>query len=183
MVCRFFFFFFLASFSTIGFFFWYIYSLLFSLRVINLSQILVLDLKMRSLSDQSINNRILSLFERGVHRFRGDLFLWMQYISYEKKRGNKLNVGKIYARYWIVFNTQSKTSSNKSPPPPFLHNFSELNKRGNKLFPKHILTVSHFAFIQSTCLLYYFFVIKGSATSPKECEFVDWSCKLGMEKQ
>ena len=52
----------------------------------------------QSVSDYAIVKRVFQIFERAVRKFKGDVGLWMEYISVAEKVGARSLVGKITAR-------------------------------------------------------------------------------------
>ncbi|KAJ1916740.1 U3 snoRNP protein [Mycoemilia scoparia] len=54
--------------------------------------------KKTTISDFSITNRIKVIFERALHRHKGDIGLWLQYIDFAKKSGLTRLQSELYAR-------------------------------------------------------------------------------------
>lgn len=55
--------------------------------------------KSNSLSDWSIENRIIFIYQRGTNKFPEDLKFWAMYLNYLKTRGNKTSYKKVHNVY------------------------------------------------------------------------------------
>lgn len=56
-----------------------------------------------SISDYALVRRQFHIFERALKKFKSDVGLWIQYIELAKKEGARSLVGRISARFVVIF--------------------------------------------------------------------------------